>query len=70
MTFTLDEQGDEVLLTIVHRRIEDPEVLLNVSAGWHAHLDVLEARTQGAAAAPHWDNWARLREVYAERLFG
>ena len=70
VTFTLDEQGDEVLLTIVHKRIEDPEVLLNVSAGWHAHLDVLEARARETPAAPHWDNWTRLREVYAERLFG
>ena len=70
VTFTLDERGDEVLLTIVHKRIEDPEVLLNVSAGWHAHLDVLEARARDTPAAPHWDNWTRLREVYAERLFG
>ena len=56
VTFTLDERGDEVLL--------------NVSAGWHAHLDVLEARARETPAAPHWDNWTRLREVYAERLFG
>ena len=70
VTFTLDERGDEVLLTIVHKRIEDPEVLLNVSAGWHAHLDVLEARARETQAAPHWDNWVRLRDAYAERLFG
>ena len=70
VTFTLEEKGDEVLLTIVHKRIEDPEVRLNVSAGWHAHLDVLEARVSGSPAAPHWDNWTRLRTEYAERLFG
>ncbi|MGR4892911.1 SRPBCC family protein [Sphingopyxis sp. LARHCG72] len=70
VTFTLEEKGDEVLLTIVHKRIEDPEVRLNVSAGWHAHLDVLEARTRGSEAAPHWDHWTRLRTEYAERLFG
>ena len=70
VTFTLDERGDEVLLTIGHKRIEDPAVLLTVSAGWHAHLDVLEARARETPAAPHWDNWTRLREVYAERLFG
>ena len=70
VTFTLEEKGDEVLLTIVHKRIEDPEVRLNVSAGWHAHLDVLEARDAGSVAAAHWDNWTRLRTEYAERLFG
>lgn len=69
VSFTLDEKGDEVLLTIVHKRIEDPSVLLNVSAGWHAHVDVLEARLRGTEAAPHWDNWSQLRAVYAERLF-
>lgn len=70
VTFTLQEQGDAVLLTIVHRRVEDPNVLLNVSAGWHAHVDVLEARLRGREPAPHWDNWTRLRDIYAERLPG
>ncbi|WOF44028.1 SRPBCC family protein [Sphingopyxis indica] len=70
VTFTLAEKGDEVLLTLVHKRVEDSAVLLNVSAGWHAHIDVLEARLRGTAPAPHWDNWAQLRSDYAERFFG
>lgn len=70
VTFTLQEKGDEVLLTVVHRRIEDPSVRLNISAGWHAHIDVLEARLRGRTPKPHWDNWAQLRTDYAERLFG
>lgn len=70
VTFTLEEKGSEVLLAIVHKRVEDPAVLLKVSAGWHAHLDVLEARMRGSEAPPHWDNWTRLSTEYAERLFG
>lgn len=70
VTFTLAEKGDEVLLTIVHSRVEDPSVLLNVSAGWHSHVDVLEAKLRGIMPTPHWDNFAQLRGVYAERLFG
>ncbi|MEQ8311370.1 MAG: SRPBCC family protein [Sphingopyxis sp.] len=70
VTFMLEERGADVLLTIVHKRIEDRDILLNVSAGWHAHLDVLEARVRETPAAPHWDNWVQLREAYAERLFG
>ncbi len=70
VTFTLEEHGDEVLLTIVHKRVEDPATLLNVSAGWHAHIDVLEAQLRGRTPTPHWDNWVQLRAVYAERLFG
>lgn len=69
VTFTLAEKGDEVLLTIVHKRVEDPSVLLNVSAGWHSHVDVLEAKLRGTTPVPHWDNFAQLRGVYAERLF-
>lgn len=68
VTFTLSEKGDEVLLTLVHKRVEDPAVLLNVSAGWHAHVDVLEAKLRGTATKPHWDNWAQLRTTYAERF--
>jgi len=68
VTFTLSEKGDEVLLTLVHKRVEDPAVLLNVSAGWHAHFDVLEAKLRGTTAKPHWDNWARLRTDYAARF--
>lgn len=70
VTFTLAEQGDEILLTIVHKRVEDPTVLLNVSTGWHSHVDVLEARLRGTTPTPHWNNFAQLRAVYAERLFG
>lgn len=70
VTFALRDDGDEVLLTIVHRRIEDPVVLLNVSAGWHAHVDVLEARLRGTTPAPHWDNWTALRRDYADRFGG
>lgn len=68
VTFTLSEKGEEVLLTLVHKRVEDPTVRLNVSAGWHAHIDVLEARLRGTAAKPHWDNWAQLRAEYADRF--
>ncbi|MHA4835291.1 SRPBCC family protein [Sphingopyxis sp. MSC1_008] len=70
VTFTLAEKGDEVLLTIVHSRVEDPSVLLNVSAGWHSHVDVLEAKLRGTTPVPHWDNFSQLRGVYTERLFG
>lgn len=70
VTFTLQEQESEVLLTITHRRVTDPAVLLNVSAGWHAHVDVLEAKLRGTNATPHWDNFTRLRGEYAARLAG
>jgi uncharacterized protein YndB with AHSA1/START domain len=68
VSIDLTPQGDEVLLTLVHRRLPDRSTLLGVSAGWHAHLDVLEARARWAKPAPFWNEWARLRKDYAVRF--
>ena len=56
------------LLTITHRRPPTRDVLLSVSAGWHAHVDVLEAKLAGTKPGPHWDNWVRLRSDYDARF--
>jgi uncharacterized protein YndB with AHSA1/START domain len=66
--FELVEKGSDTLLTITHRRPPTRDVLLSVSAGWHAHVDVLEATLAGKKPAPHWDNWVRLREEYTRRF--
>lgn len=68
VAFELEKMGDKVMLTIIHRRVPNREVLLNVSSGWHAHLDVLTARLTGTTPAPHWDHWTRLRAEYDQRL--
>jgi uncharacterized protein YndB with AHSA1/START domain len=68
VTFLLDPAGDEVLLTVIHRRLPDRDTMLKVSAGWHAHLDVLVARATGKQPAPFWDAWMRLRTEYDQRL--
>lgn len=66
--FSLRQQGDKVLLTLVHHRLPDRTTMLNVSAGWHMHLDVLVARASGDTPPPFWDGWQRLKQEYAERL--
>jgi uncharacterized protein YndB with AHSA1/START domain len=68
VSFELDPQGDEVLLTVIHRRLPDRSTLLKVAAGWHAHLDTLVARTTDQATAPFWDRWTRLHEDYDGRI--
>jgi len=62
--FELEARGEQVLLTLTHRRLPDRPTMLMVGAGWHAHLDILLARASGAAPAPFWDSWCRLREDY------
>ena len=66
--FELEAQGNEVLLTVIHHRLADRSGLLDVSSGWHAHLDVLVARLTGARAVPFWDAWLRLRDEYDRSL--
>ena len=68
VTFVLEPQGDDVLLTLTHRRLPNRSTMLAVGAGWHAHLDVLVARTSGEAIGPFWDGWVRLRQDYDKRL--
>jgi uncharacterized protein YndB with AHSA1/START domain len=68
VTFELEPKNGEVLLTVTHRRLSDRNGLLSVSAGWHAHLDVLADRMSGRDPGPFWSTWSRLRTEYAERL--
>jgi len=68
VTFDLEPVGDMVRFTVTHRRIPDRSIMLNVSAGWHAHLDVLAARLANEDPAPFWDHWAALKAEYADRL--
>jgi uncharacterized protein YndB with AHSA1/START domain len=68
ISFELEQQGDEVLLTLIHRRVPNRNMLLRVSSGWHMHLDVLVARMRGTKPAPFWDGMARLQQDYERRL--
>lgn len=65
--FELQAVDGGVQLRITHRRPPTRDVLLNVSAGWHAHLDVLVAKLTGTPPEPHWDNFVRLRADYDGR---
>ena len=63
VSIDLAPRGDKVLLTLIHRRLPDRSTTLGVSAGWHAHLDVLAARAADADPEPFWDSWTRLRRT-------
>ena len=68
VSITLEPQGSEVLLTLVHAGISDRRNQVMIGAGWHMHLDVLVARASGTASEPFWDGWARLRDEYEQRI--
>lgn len=66
--FRLRPSGNQVLLTIVHRRISDRANRVMIGAGWHMHLEVLAARLAGTWPEPFWDGWTRLRREYDRRI--
>ena len=68
VSFELEPKGNEVLLTVIHRRLPDRATMLNVSAGWHMHLDILAARASGKEPAPFWNGFSRLKTEYGRRL--
>lgn len=68
VTMELAAEGEQVRLTVTHRRIVDRRALLSIGPGWHAHLDLLVNRVSGTTPHPHWDHFNSLRVEYATRL--
>lgn len=67
VAFDLEPRGDKIMLTIDHEGISDRKNMLMIGAGWHMHLNVLEARVGGRESEPFWDGWLRLRDEYERR---
>jgi uncharacterized protein YndB with AHSA1/START domain len=68
VTFELTPQEANVLLVLTHRRLAAREAMLNVSAGWHAHLDILSDQLEGREPRPFWSTHTRLEAEYDQRL--
>jgi uncharacterized protein YndB with AHSA1/START domain len=68
VTFELVERGDKVLLTLIHRRLSGRAGMLSVGAGWHTHLDILQARLEEREPAPFWKTHERIERDYERRI--
>jgi len=68
VSMTLEPRDDKTLLTVVHRRLPDRPNIVGVSAGWHAHLDLLADILSGRKPDPFWGDLARLRAEYDRRI--
>lgn len=64
VTIDLSDVGDEVLLRLTHRAIPNLAMRHMVSAGWHAHLDILAALNRGTHAPSFWSHWRSLKQHY------
>jgi uncharacterized protein YndB with AHSA1/START domain len=66
--FELSPRGKDVLLVLTHRRLDSRAAMLDVTAGWHAHLGILADRLSGRAARPFWATHERFAREYGTRL--
>lgn len=68
VTFELEPRGEGVLLTLTHGGFAARSSLVGHSAGWHAHLDVLEALAFEREPKAFWSRFEDLRQQYDERF--
>lgn len=69
VTFELTPKGENVLLELTHQKIgDDREMLLEVSAGWHTHLDIMTDKLNGREPKPFWAKHIKLEEEYEKKL--
>lgn len=68
--FELKAQDKGTLLTLTHRKLADRAAMVDVAAGWHAHLRVLSARLEGRQHGPFWSALETLSQDYETHVPG
>lgn len=68
VTYELAPRGKDVLLRIVHRRLEGRDLTASVMGGWDVHTGILADVLSGAEPRPFWKTHSRLEAEYAATL--
>jgi uncharacterized protein YndB with AHSA1/START domain len=68
VTYELTPRGKDVLLVIIHRRLEGRDLQASVMGGWDVHTGILEDVLKGVEPRPFWTTHARLEREYASAL--
>ncbi len=68
VSWELEPRGEQTLLTLTHRRLPSRAMMVDVSGGWHLHLDVLEDILGGRAPRPFWARQTVLEAEYGDRI--
>lgn len=66
----LAPRGGKVLLTLTESKLATRDRLIGNSGGWHAHLDILQAKLEGRTPPPFWTTHTRLEADYGKRFAG
>ncbi len=67
VTYELTPKGKDVLLTIVHQRL-DRETAKNVTGGWDVHSGILADLLRGEKPRPFWTTHDQLTPQYAAQF--
>ena len=65
VSWELEPRGEQTLFVLTHRRLPNRAMLVDVSGGWHLHIDVLADLLAGRERQPFWPKNARYAEEYA-----
>jgi len=68
VTYELAPRGKEVLLTIVHRRLEGRDITVGVMGGWDTHTGILADVLHGVEPRPFWTTHNKLQQEYGQLL--
>jgi uncharacterized protein YndB with AHSA1/START domain len=68
VTYELTPRGKDVLLTLVHRRLEGRDLVASVMGGWDVHTGILADVLNGAEPRPFWSTHSRLEKEYGATL--
>lgn len=68
VTFDLKPKGDEVVLTLTHRKLPNREGSVMVAGGWHTHLGILVDHLNGETTRPFWSSFLGVHKEYDARI--
>lgn len=66
--FELSAQGQQVRLVVTHSRLRSRTEMLNVSGGWHTHLDLLSDVLNQRQPLRFWATFTSRRAEYDKRI--
>ncbi len=66
VSYELKPRGKDVLLVIVHRRLDGTALPAGIVSGWDVHSGILSDLLNGVEPRPFWATHAKLEKEYAE----
>ena len=70
VSYTLEPDGEDVLLTMMQRGSPNRDIIVMFAAGSHTHFDILAACLNGKTLPDFWKSWGRLQKEYNVRIAG